>query len=166
MGGTQLQTHWRQQSLAAKSHRKMLEPLDGAASACSVPGTDKAGSACVTSVSVLCCQLQVCGGWKLPSHKETCQVKGHGPIPGDTEGLGGARGGQASRAGGSTGPPWGWRESMLCPGQAASTHTGLLPGCRRMSQAGDQATAISSRALEHSMGRKHHSPVSPLSQSG
>lgn len=29
----------------------------------------------VMSASVLCCQLQVRGGWELPSHKETCQGK-------------------------------------------------------------------------------------------
>lgn len=71
MRGHELQSHWGQQSLAEKSHRKRHECLDEAVSTCSEPGTDKAGSACVTSVSVLCCQLWVRRGWELPSHKET-----------------------------------------------------------------------------------------------
>lgn len=104
MGGPQLQSHRGQQSLAAKSHRKRHEPLDGAVSTCSVPGTDTAGSACVTSASVLCRQLQVPGRWELPSHRETCQGKRDVPIPGDAEGPGGAGGFQVSGAGGSTGP--------------------------------------------------------------
>lgn len=169
MGGPQLQSHRGQQSLAEKPHRKRHEPLDGAVSTCSVPGTDTAGSACVTSASVLCRQLQVPRRWELPSHRETCQGKRDVPIPGDTEGSGGAGGCQVSGAGRSTGPHRD-EEGACCTQGRQRAHTpGSFPGCWRMSQAGGQATAISrlcsSLTLENGVGSKPRRTASPLSQS-
>lgn len=137
-------------------------------STCSVPSTDKAGSACVTSASVLCCQLQVHGGVGTPIPQRKLPRKERCSHPGGCRGAGRSRGRPGQRGRWEHRTPWGGKGSVPQPGQAVSTHVRLLPGSWRLSQAGGQATAISSPCssltLENGAGSKPQRPASRVSQ--